>query len=147
MSPNPVVVDASIVVKWFIEEKDTGLALNLRDKHIDNSLALCAPDLIIYEVMNALYYSKLFNASELREIAEALIAYSINTAPPTGELMKTAVEVASEGNLTIYDSSYVALAMVLQAVLVTEDKTILQLSQTKDRFSSTRSLQEFSKPF
>ena len=97
--------------------------------------------------MNALYYSKLFNASELREIAEALIAYSINTAPPTGELMKTAVEVASEGNLTIYDSSYVALAMVLQAVLVTEDKTILQLSQTKDRFSSTRSLQEFSKPF
>lgn len=35
-----VVVDASIVIKWFSKEKDSDLAIRIMDQHIDGRLVI-----------------------------------------------------------------------------------------------------------
>lgn len=58
------VIDASVVIKWFIEEKDSAKAVLLKEKHINGKTILIAPDLLIYEVANVLLFSKIFGLLE-----------------------------------------------------------------------------------
>ncbi|MGB9760741.1 MAG: type II toxin-antitoxin system VapC family toxin [Thermoproteota archaeon] len=54
-----VVVDASVIVKWFVEEENSDKAIKIRDKYIEGEIKLVAPKIITFEVLNALYYKKL----------------------------------------------------------------------------------------
>ena len=84
MADMEVVLDASVLVKWFVEEDASDKALMLRDKYIEGELVILAPELILYEVLNALYFKRLFSREELREISEALEAYSFSLYPLRG---------------------------------------------------------------
>jgi predicted nucleic acid-binding protein len=55
-----LVVDASVVVKWFVDEENSDKAIRIRDKYIDGEISVMAPDIIIFEVLNALYYKRFF---------------------------------------------------------------------------------------
>ncbi|MCD6444715.1 type II toxin-antitoxin system VapC family toxin [Candidatus Bathyarchaeota archaeon] len=121
-----VVVDASIVVKWFVEEEGSDKALRLRDKYIDGEISIIAPELIIFEVLNALYYKRLFSESEMKEISEALEAYSFTLYSLKGEYAEKTVETAVENGITIYDASYVALAMIRDTYLYTADEKLIE---------------------
>ena len=121
-----VVVDASIVVKWFVEEEGSDKALRLRDKYIDGEISIIAPELIIFEVLNALYYKRLFSESEMKEISEALEAYSFTLYSLKGEYAEKTVETAVENGITIYDASYVALARIRDTYLYTADEKLIE---------------------
>jgi len=62
----PVVVDASVVAKWYLEEEYTEKALKLRDMHVNGEIELTAPELLLFEVLNAIRYSGVFPVGELR---------------------------------------------------------------------------------
>jgi predicted nucleic acid-binding protein len=49
------VVDASVVLKWFLPEKDSGLADSLLEDFLNGDAELIAPDLILLEAANALW--------------------------------------------------------------------------------------------
>jgi len=46
-----VVVDASVVVKWFVYEGNSDKALEIRDEYISGELKLIAPEIINFEVL------------------------------------------------------------------------------------------------
>ncbi|MGI0078841.1 MAG: hypothetical protein ACRECH_04385 [Nitrososphaerales archaeon] len=46
------MIDASVLVKWYVQEADSDRTLLLRDKHVNGELQLC-PALISYETLNA----------------------------------------------------------------------------------------------
>ncbi|AGT35156.1 hypothetical protein N186_03985 [Thermofilum adornatum] len=119
-----VVIDASVAVKWFVEEHGTQKALELRDRYIDGELKLIAPQLFPYEVLNVLRYKHLFTIDELKTIGEALEAYSIDLYPLVGKLRDTTIQTAHENNITIYDASYIALAIIKNTTLYTADKKL-----------------------
>ena len=121
-----VVVDASVVVKWFVEEEGSDKALRLRDKYIDGEISIIAPELIIFEVLNALYYKRLFSESEMKEISEALEAYSFTLYSLKGEYAEKTIETAVENGITIYDASYVALAMIKDTYMYTADEKLIE---------------------
>jgi predicted nucleic acid-binding protein len=50
------VIDASVAIKWFVDEPDAPLAVTLRDAHIAGENALATPDLLVYEVANVLLH-------------------------------------------------------------------------------------------
>src|SRR5437867_337897 len=50
------VVDASVATKWYLPEADTDAALLLRESHLNGDVRLVSPDLMVYEVANALRY-------------------------------------------------------------------------------------------
>ncbi len=52
------VLDSSVVMKWFCEEEDTDIALSLRERNINGELMIAVPDLSLYEVANALRYTR-----------------------------------------------------------------------------------------
>jgi len=44
-----IIIDASVVVKWFIEENDSDKALLLRDRFIGGKIELYVPTLLYFE--------------------------------------------------------------------------------------------------
>ena len=79
-----VVADASVIVKWFIEEQDSDKALILRDRHISGVMTISIPVLALYEILNALKESSI-DEGELRQIGVSLNKYGFKTYPIIGE--------------------------------------------------------------
>ena len=126
MNATEVVVDASIVVKWFVEEEGSDKSLKLRDRYIEGKIRIIAPELMIFETLNALYYKRLFSEEELKQISEALEAYSFTLYSLRGEYANKALEVAFKNDITIYDASYIALAIIRNTHVYTADEKLIR---------------------
>ena len=126
MAIEKIVVDASVVAKWFLIEEHSEQAIALRDDYISGRVALVAPSLLVYEVLNALKYSGVYSREEMEQIAEALDRYGIDLRELRGDLKKRAVGEAVARDLSLYDASYLALAEVLQARLYTADEELVE---------------------
>jgi len=124
-----LVVDASVVVKWFIEEESSKEARRLRDDYASDLVDLEAPSLLPFEVLNAIRFSGLFSPGELRRVAEALDAFAIPARPLEGSLAAASMTMASSAGLTVYDASYIALAKELGATLFTADRGLLKATK------------------
>lgn len=121
--PEPkVVVDASVVVKWMVKEEDRDKALMLREAHLSGEVILCAPDLLLYEVCNALRFCPDFTGEDIEAAAGALLGLSLRLSPPTLHMLGGAAREAFKYGVTVYDAVYLSLAGVEGARLVTADK-------------------------
>lgn len=57
MERQKAIVDASVVAKWFLEERDSEEARLLRDSSAKAKLSLAVPSLLFYETLNVLRYA------------------------------------------------------------------------------------------
>ncbi len=118
------VVDASVVVKWYVPEEDFAVALELRA----SGAKLAAPDLLFAESANILW--KLVSRGEMKrglaiEIIEKIVASPFITY--TNEsLARDAIELALATGLSAYDASYVALAARLNVRCITADQRLVR---------------------
>ncbi|MDX2145353.1 MAG: type II toxin-antitoxin system VapC family toxin [Rhodospirillaceae bacterium] len=112
-----LVVDASVVIKWVIDEDGTADALGLR-KH-----KLYAPDLIVAECANVLW--KKARRKELSHQEALLAAELIERADlelqPTRRLLAKATKLALALDHPAYDCIYLVLAQTLDCDFVTAD--------------------------
>ncbi len=113
-----VVVDASVAIKWVVEEHDTQGALAVLEK-----FSLSAPDLIISECANILW--KKVRRGELVDDEAALAANLLQRADveivPTKSLMDVTIRLAVEIDHAAYDCVYLALALANGWSFVTAD--------------------------
>lgn len=121
-----LVSDANVVVKWFIEEEHSDKALKLRDMHVNGEILIAAPELLPFEILNTLKYSNLFKKEELKNAALSISSYGIELHPLRGKLAEKTVEIAVEKDITIYDASYIALAITLNTKLYTADRKLIE---------------------
>ena len=119
------VVDSSIVTKWFLVEADSELATGLRNDFATGRVGLTVPTLLFYEVMNALRFSGLYNETNLTIAARSLSKYRFGIWRPRGKLLELCGALSVRHDLTVYDSTYVALAQRIHTKVITEDKEIL----------------------
>jgi len=124
--PATAVVDASVAAKWFLEESDTRAAIDLRRRHLEGEIRLVAPDLLVYEVANALRYHPRIGAEQWARHIGDLLSLDLGLDPPTEESMSAAVDVAFRHGLSLYDAAYISLAERLDAVLYTADEGLLR---------------------
>jgi len=124
-----IVVDASVVVKWFVEEKYSKEALMIRDSFIEGLVDIVVPSLLYFEVLNALKYSGAFGEDELKKVARILEDYQFTLYELEGAYAEKAVEIAMRKGITIYDASYVALALIEGVDLYTADEKLLTKTQ------------------
>jgi predicted nucleic acid-binding protein len=120
-----VVADASVVVKWFVEEEHTGDALRLRDDYADRVVDIASPDLMPYEVLNALRYNPGFGESQLVETARALEKFSLWMLPLEEELAERCVENSLRYGISVYDSAYLSLGVVRGIPVYTADQRLI----------------------
>lgn len=116
------VLDASVVLKWFVSENDSDKAEALRSEYYLGQRDIIVPDLILYEISNALNYHPDFKPSEIKTAIQTLFDIGIEIVTPTQMLMSKAIDIASENNVTCYDASYFALAQDLQIDFITADQ-------------------------
>jgi predicted nucleic acid-binding protein len=114
-----VVVDASVVAKWFVPEIHSEAAA----RWLDPDIALYAPDLIGPEFGNILW-KKARRHEIVREEADAIMSAFVGLPleiRPSIVLLPSALELAIELDRTVYDSLYLALAVAEECTLVTAD--------------------------
>jgi predicted nucleic acid-binding protein len=120
-----VVADASVVVKWFVEEEHSGDALRLRDDYADRVVDIASPYLMPYEVLNALRYNPGFGESQLVEVARALEKFSLWLLPFMGEFAEKSVENSLRYGISVYDSAYLSLGVVRDIPVYTADQRLI----------------------
>jgi predicted nucleic acid-binding protein len=118
-----LIVDANVVIKWHVAEVHSDAALRwLRD----DVPALHVPDLVFPEVGNILW--KKVRRGDLIEEEARRVGHLVAIAPlavhPSAPLLETALEIAMRTGRTVYESSYVALAVQRDSRLVTADEKL-----------------------
>lgn len=115
-----IVIDASVLIKWYIREIHSLDAELL----VDSKFEIHAPELIIPEFGNILWKKcKLgeLSAEESLTIADEMLKDDI-TFHPHASLLRTSLEQANATGRTVHDWTYMALALALEAPFVTADR-------------------------
>jgi predicted nucleic acid-binding protein len=118
------VVDASVVLKWFVPEIHTDAARRLLAASHD----FLSPDLLFPEVGNAIWKKVRrgeLTAEEGRRLAADISRVAVETVS-TRALMTDAHALAVTTGLTVYDAMYLALAIRLETELITADAKLGQ---------------------
>jgi len=122
-----LVVDASVVVKWFLEEEGSDRALVLRDDFVAEDVKVHAPEILPFEVLNALRGSAAYPLERALQAQLALEQAGFQIYRFEGDLARRTVHLAYERRLTVYDAAYLALARHLSIQLVTADDSLLRI--------------------
>lgn len=137
-----IVLDASVAVKWFSEKNEAHIesAVKIQDQKISGLLEIIVPDLFFLEVLNAFLTKSGFGPGDISIIQQSLQKLNLKIAYPDNAILEDTVKIASDNDLTIYDSLYIAVARVYEAPLYTEDKKILSF---KNKYKLIKHIKEF----
>ena len=137
------VVDASIVVKWLVQEQWSDEASHL----LEAEATLIAPELIFAEVCNALWAVHRrgeISAQDLGDATDALRASPIGVPFSMCQLAAAAARLAVDLDHPVYDCFYLALAIQEQYPVVTADarffETVSHHPYLADRITHVASL-------
>lgn len=129
-----LVVDASVLIKFFIPEVLWEKAEQLNARASGGDLTLLAPDLIFAEVGNIIWKKhrlKELTRSEAEEITEAIVSLPLKIEA-SKTLLPLAVDVGLAYGITVYDAFYVSLAKVHETTLVTADRKLVEIAGKTD---------------
>lgn len=114
------VVDASVVVKWMVDEEHSEAAASL----LDSGATLVAPALVFAEAANALWAMRRRGDIGADDVSDAMaILQTVPVAIPLSMLQLTAAaaRLAADLDHPVYDCFYLALAVQTQYAVVTAD--------------------------
>jgi predicted nucleic acid-binding protein len=119
---NRFVVDASVAIKWYLPEPNSVDA----DRLLSGGFQLLAPDLLFPEIGNILW--KRIMRSEMTVYKAQVILRALESLPmtlrPSSSLAENAMTVACGLRRSLYDSLYLALALMADCKLVTADRKL-----------------------
>jgi predicted nucleic acid-binding protein len=121
-----LVLDASVLAKWFHTEQETGLnaALDLMNEYEAGELIVVVPPLLHLELLNLARRSWAATESQLVEFTRTMLDYRFAVQQP--DLVAVARWTAR--GLTAYDACYVALAEERRTAVVTADRQMLSVA-------------------
>lgn len=121
-----VVIDASVVYKWFAkEEEDRGLAINILKKHLEKTQIIIVPELVCYEIANAWVTKGSLTEDEIKDNIKALQKYSLKIIPIDFNLINQIVNFSKKHSVTFYDATYAVLAKKNACDLITADEKFI----------------------
>lgn len=122
-----IVVDASVVIKWVVDENDeaTRRAIKLRERYLSGEENIICPDLLLYEIGNIFAYKTQLPSIAVTKAWQSFVLLAIPTVSATTELITDCLKFSQKYKITVYDAAYVALAELKKCSLVTADKKLV----------------------
>ena len=118
-----IVLDASVIAKWFLEEEKSSSALYYRDLHLKRKEIIIVPNILVYEIANLLLY-KNFTEKEIVSVLESLENFKIEVISLNfSDIARTAI-LAKQREITVYDAAYILLARNFGCRFITADKKL-----------------------
>ena len=119
------VLDASIGIKWVMNDVDSVEARGLRDKYRSQIPDLISPDSFPLEAAHAL--AKAERRGIVTDAVQLWVELMLNSPNlvPCMPLMLRALRIAQQARIGVYDCLYVALAERERCELVTADTRLL----------------------
>jgi predicted nucleic acid-binding protein len=141
MKTTTLILDSSIIVKWFFSENASDKALLIKDQFVKGNISIVIPLIFYYEINNVLKTAtKKLQIEQHDAIALYDALFDLNFITySTESLFKQSLELALKYDISSYDASYVALAEYLQVDFVTADKKLINKVSRKYIFD----LEEF----
>ena len=115
------VVDASVAIKWFANEEKSEIARSLLRNAELETIRIFAPDILLYEIGNALGKGKHFGRQDIVDALDVLLDSSVEVRNLDRLLIAQSASFMERSGLTFYDASYVALAHTLGIPLISEN--------------------------
>jgi predicted nucleic acid-binding protein len=120
---SPLVIDASVAVKWLLTETHSAESLEL----LKSSPLLHVPDLLFPEVGNILWKCVRrgdISTENAQELVQWLLLLPLQVHP-SSSLLPVALEIACRYDRSVYDSLYLALAIREGCAVVTADERLV----------------------
>ena len=122
------VIDASVAIRWFIEEETHPHADEILKGIIDDPERFAVPELFGFEVFSVLLRIHSNGLAAFKKGVIPILQLGVFRQPMTGNLARLANQFVKLG-LTGYDACYAALSKNLNGTWLTFDKKAHQLIQ------------------
>lgn len=122
-----LLVDTSVLIKWFHSEGEGELAAAraIRDAHVQGELDAHILDLAIYEVGKVLTLALEWNADDVADQLDDLVAIVGTPLVMSPAWLREAARLAQTYALSFYDASWAAAAASLRIPLVSADQRLV----------------------
>jgi predicted nucleic acid-binding protein len=131
MEKETLVLDASVIVKWFCEEEYTDIALRIRDGFFKGELDVVVSGLMFYEVSNAIRHNKALSTEDKLSVVDDLFSIDFDVMEDK-RILSRAMKLALDTDTPIYDNVYLATARLRKCNFITADKEYADNIDTKD---------------
>ena len=121
-----LVIDASVLIKFYIPEILTDRAERLLAKVEEKEIDLLAPDLIYPEAGKILWKKQRLREltrPEVEEITDAILSLPVKIEA-SKSLLPLVVDMAIAYGMTVYDALYLSLAKVYETPLITAGRRL-----------------------
>lgn len=137
-----VLVDTSVLIKWFHEEgeQEVAAARALRDAHAAGALDAYVLDLAVYEVGNVLARALGWAGQRIHDQLLDLLAI---VGPPVSmdpSWLRTAAAISEQHHMSFYDASWAACGQELGIPLVSADRRLIASGLALDPTAAERRL-------
>lgn len=122
------IIDASVAIKWFIEEDGRETALDILSQVLSKPQAFGVPELFYFELAHVLNRVLGKLSPSQKHLYESTLHLGINRFPMNPELYRTICEFQTIG-LSGYDAAYVAVAKSVSGIWLTFDAKAHKLIQ------------------
>jgi predicted nucleic acid-binding protein len=117
------VIDASVAIRWFIEEEAHPHADEVLERIVDKPSSFAVPELFSFEVYSVLQRLHPDGLDAFRKGVMPLLQGGIFRHPMTERLALMTDRFVKRG-LTVYDACYAALARDLRGMWLTFDQRV-----------------------
>jgi len=122
-----LLIDASVILKWYLPDEEFGAkALSLLHRHVGEEIALFAPTILPYEVLNALIVAERMGRIDkevTKKSFDAFLKLDIGLLDPFRDYPNV-LSLARSFKKAVYDAAYLSLAMQKKTDFVTGDKQL-----------------------
>jgi len=127
MNMDKIVVDSSVVIKWFVTEPLSDASRRVLDGYQSGEFTLIAPDVLAAEIGNIVWKKYRFQGLAKADAEQIITAFrELNIElTPTIELLAEALRIAMIHERTVYDALYIALSERENCVYITADERLV----------------------
>lgn len=132
-----IILDASVVIKWFTKEQDSDKAIVYLKSFYDNEIIILVPSLLFYELGNILIKKK-SSKDKTAEIKKKLQDIQLEIRDIGLEWFQKIYENSLDYSISFYDAAYVTLMQNKNCKFITADKKLYE--KIKGKFKDIKLL-------